>query len=200
VTAVRFVPATVVVPLAAVTLAGCSSGHDSASRRVVVTATGQVGPLRLDESDRADVIRFAGRPDAERRGRYVSFHPFDALGYGCRGKPATDEAGTPRCRSVFYLDSPSGKLELFITRDDRYTDVHGIRVGTPTATAERLLHRRVFVGCEADLFFKTRAAYLVLGFEGRLTLPSRRLVGGQVGFLVVHSRRRSPGVLDCIDS
>src|SRR5207248_9994516 len=94
-------PASLLV-LAAAMLAGCgsSSGH----RRTVVTATGHIGPLRVDESDRGNVISFAGKPDSERHGRYDDYPPFDALGYGCRGKFATDPAGLPRCRTVFYLD------------------------------------------------------------------------------------------------
>ena len=78
--------------------------------------------------------------------------------------------------------------------------MHGVHVGTPTAVAERLLHRRVLVACDALLVFRTRAAYLVLQFDGRFSLPSRHLVSGHVGFLVVHTQGSNPGVLDCIDS
>jgi hypothetical protein len=154
----------------------------------------------MDESDRADVVAFAGRPESERRGRYVIYPPFDALGYGCRGKSATSRDGVPRCKTVFYLDRRSNRLELFYTEDARYAEAHGVHVGVATATAEHLLHQRVLVGCDAYLFFFTRAAYLVMWFDGRTRPPSRHVVGGHVGFLVVHSRRRNPGVLDCIDS
>jgi hypothetical protein len=160
-----------------------------------------VGPVRVDESGRADVVAFAGRPESERRGRSVSYPPFDALGYGCRGKPAALRFGDPGCKTVFYLDARSGKLELFYTEDGRYADVHGVHVGTATATAERVLHQRVLVACDAYLSFETRGAFLVMWFaDGRSRPPSRHVVGGHVGFLVVHSRRRNPGVLDCIDS
>lgn len=186
--------------LTTLVLAGCSSGHRSTSRRVVVTASGRVGPLRVDESGRADVVAFAGRPESERRGRYNPYPPYDALGYGCRGKPATDRTGFPACKTVFYLDARSRRLELFYTDDGRYADVHGVHVGMRTATAEHLLHQRVLVGCDAYLFFLTRPAYLVMWFDGRTRGASRHVVGGHVGFLVVHSRRRNPGVLDCIDS
>lgn len=154
----------------------------------------------MDESGRADVIGFTGRPESERRGRYDSYPPFDALGYGCTGRPAAGRDGFPGCETVFYLDSRSRRLELFFTRDARYADGHGVHVGTRTATAERLLHRRVRVGCDAFLFFRTRTAFLVMRFDGRIKPPSLDVVGGRVDFLVVHSRRRNPGVLDCIDS
>jgi hypothetical protein len=199
-----------VIVIAASSLIACGSGHSSASSRILVTATGRVGPLNTDRSDRADVIEFAGKPESERRGSYYRTAPFDALGYGCRGKRATDPLGFPTCQTVFYLDSHSGKLELFFTTDDRYAEGHHIHVGTPTAVAERALHERVFVGCDALLFVKTKSAFLVTQFEGGKTVRSveviagkRRhdlhLVGGHVGFLVVHSQRRNPGVLDCID-
>jgi hypothetical protein len=182
-------------------IAGCSSNDGSSRRSVVVTPTGRVGPLHVDRSDRAHVIAFAGRPDSERRGRYSDYPPFDALGYGCEGKTATSADGIPRCKTVFYLDVRSGKLELLITEDDRYVALDGVHTGMATATVEHALHRRVLLGCETDLVFQTRAAYLVIGFSGGTTPRSRRhLVGGRVGFLVVHSLRRNPGVLDCIDS
>src|SRR4051794_33116110 len=96
--------------LAAVALAQCPSGSGSPGRRVIVTAGGRIGPLHIDQSDRTAVIAFAGKPDSEVRGRYAApYTPFDALGYGCAGKPATDRGGDPLCESVFYLDVATGK-------------------------------------------------------------------------------------------
>src|SRR5712691_3258267 len=61
----------VVVVVVLLTLLGlavaCGSGQTSA-RSAIVTVTGRIGPLHLDRSDRAAVIAFAGRPDAERGG------------------------------------------------------------------------------------------------------------------------------------
>jgi hypothetical protein len=191
------------VALLAVSLAvisACASKSSSAPRSVSVTATGEVGPLRIDVSDRADVVAFAGKPDSERHGRYFTAPPFDALGYGCNGRPAAEPTGDPGCKAVFYLDSRSGTLELFVTSDPRFAALRGVHTGTSTAVAERLLHRRVLNGCETDLFFKTSRAYLVVGFSGGRVLSNRHLVGGGVTFLVVHSQHRNPSVLDCIDS
>jgi hypothetical protein len=192
---VRCLLATLAAALAALALIGCASGHGSGSGRIVVSATGRIGPLRVDESDRAAVISFAGGPESERHGRYVDFPPFDALGYGCRGKKATDEAGIPRCKTVFYFDSRSGELELLYTEDNRYVDTHGVYAGTRTLAAERQLHRRAFEGCFSGFRFETRTGLLVMWLEGSKTLKR-----DHVGFLVVHSKRLNPGVLDCIDS
>jgi hypothetical protein len=186
----RLVLMTLVVAPLAVIQPACSSSHTSVPKRVLVTPTGQIGPLHVDESDRGDVTSFAGRPDSERHGRYTDYNPpFDALGYGCRGNPATDAVGVPSCETVFYVDSPSGKLALVYTEDPRFADVHGVHAGTPKAVAERRLRRHAFVGCFDGFRFDTRTGFLVMWLQG-----------GRVAFLVVHSRRRNPGVLDCIDS
>jgi hypothetical protein len=159
--------------------------------------------LHVDTSDRADVIAFAGRPESERHGRYDDYPPFDALGYGCRGKRVTDAGGTPKCETIFYLDARSGMLAILYTEDPRFADPHGVRVGTTQAVAERRLHERVIVGCLDGLTFRTKTGFLVMWFYGGKDVVRHRLphlVGGHVGLIVVHSRRLNPGVLDCIDS
>jgi hypothetical protein len=183
--------------LVAVMLAGCGSDSRGELGRVVVSASGKVGPLHVDKSDRADVVAFAGRPDSERRGWYGKpfYAPYDALGYRCGDRPATDKAGVPRCKTVFYVDPRNGKLELLYTEDARFVDPHGVHPGTGTSLAERQLHKRPSNGCFSGYRFDTDSGFLVMWLDG-----GRKLVGNHVGFLVVHSRRFNPGVLDCIDS
>jgi hypothetical protein len=147
----------------------------------------------VDESDRAAVISFAGRPESERHGRYYT--RFDSLGYGCRGRPATDKVGLPHCKTVFYLDARSDKLEALYTTDTRYVDPHGVHAGTPTRVAQRRLRRHPFNGCYSGFRFDTKRAFLVMWLEG-----GKKLIGNHVGFVVVHSQRLNPGVFDCIDS
>jgi hypothetical protein len=202
VTCIRLAATTVVVAVAAVPV-GCGSSHPPKSKRVVVTATGRVGPLHVDTSDRADVTSFAGRPKAERRGQYSVYAPFDALGYGCKDDTATDADGIPRCRTVFYLDSRSGKLALVYTEDGRFVDAHGVHAGTPTKIAERLMHRSAFSGCYDGFRLETKTGFLAVWLQGAKDVERRGYghpVGGRVAFVVVHSRRLNPGVLDCIDS
>jgi hypothetical protein len=150
----------------------------------------------VDESNRADVISFAGRPESERRGRYARpYLLYDALGYGCKGKPATDNVGVPRCKTVFYVEPRGGKLELLYTEDKRYVDPHGVHSGMRTRIAEHRLRRHAFNGCFSGFRFDTKTGFLVMWLEG-----GRAFIGNQVGFLVVHSQRLDPGVLDCVDS
>jgi hypothetical protein len=183
--------------LTALSCAACGSKHT-----VLVTPSGRIGPLRLDESTRADVIAFAGKPESERRGRYSENPPFDALGYGCRGKPAVSKDGVPGCETVFYLDSKTDRLAILDTFGPRYVEAHGVRVGTPTGAAERRLHMHVHVGCADNVLLSTRRAFLFLWFYGGKirTRPELHIVGGRVGELIVHSVRLNPGVIDCVDS
>src|SRR2546423_8124722 len=118
---------------------GGSAGARAHAAVVTVSVSGRVGPLRVDVSDRRRVIAFAGRPQAERRGRTDRGHPYDALGYGCGPHAGGDTLplvhGGPRCRTVFFIDARSGRLGLFYTIQPRYVHSHGLRVRVPTATA-----------------------------------------------------------------
>jgi hypothetical protein len=185
------------VALTALSCAACGS-----ERTVLVTPSGRIGPLRVDESTRADVIAFAGKPESERRGRYSDYPPFDALGYGCKGRPAVNTEGVPGCETDFYLDARTDRLAILDTFDPRYVETHGVRVGTPTAVAERRLHMHVHVGCADNIYLPTRTGFLFLWFYGDkiLTRPKQHVVGGRVGELFVHSVRLNPGVIDCVDS
>ena len=176
--------------------AGCDSDHS----RIVVSADGRIGRLHVDRSDRAVVIAFAGRPDAEKRGRGRA--PFDALGYDCGKKPSDrtyplvmNPEGPPFCRTVFWIDVPSGKLENFFTADSRYVEAHGVRIGMPTAITERLLHKRLFAGCGTNLGL----GQLTIAFTGGATQrKTGHVIGGHVFAFVLHSRIRDAYVFDCM--
>lgn len=194
--------ALVLLPLVLLTVvAGCGSASAPAAP-YVVSATGRIGPLQIDRSDRAAVIAFAGRSQLEARGRMPGSAPYDALGYDCSSSAA---AGTfplaperPFCRTVFWIDERTGRLDAFFTGDPRYSEGHGVRAGTATAVAERLLHERLLAGCEENLYFSGPTAYLTIVFTGgRFRIPSRHVVGGRVTAIVLHSRHNNPGVFDC---
>jgi hypothetical protein len=192
-------------------VSGCGGSHHSgADGRVSVNANGRIGPLRVDVSDRRAVIAFAGRPDAERRGRNLvswafSSTRYEALGYDCEAKvdqksyalPLAD--GGRSCQTVFFIRR--GRLGLFYTSQGRYVDGHGVHVGMATAVAERLLHRRVIVGCIASIELTRRGVRPALRFlfdGGTIThtrLPHLR--GGHVAALVLHSAQHDPGVFEC---
>src|SRR5207248_14600 len=73
--------------------------------------------------------------------------PYDALGYRCSLGATRDAfplvSGGPLCRTVFFIDSRSGRLGTFYTSDPHYRESRGVRVGMPTAEAVLLLHHRL---------------------------------------------------------
>jgi hypothetical protein len=189
----------------------CShSHHPSANAPVTVGSDGRIGPLRVDVSERSAIIAFAGRPDAERRGRNTVASPFgsaryDALGYGC-GRHAGPEAlplvqprPSAKCRTVFFIEARSGRLGLFYTIDPKYRERHGVRVGMPTAEAEKLLGRRLRIGCIATIEFYGPKASLYVSFGGRMVSRRNATVrGGHVDALVLHGIRHDVGLFECL--
>jgi hypothetical protein len=153
----------------------------------------------MNRSTAAQVIAFAGRPSVERRhhGRYVAY---TVLGYGCAEGAGTEKywASYPiACRTSFYL--VGGRLSLFITQDPRFALAGGVRIGTPTARAERVLHRRAFSGCNDAIGVQRKQTRLALPLSGaRLNVVGKKLyaVGGRVDGFYLHGRR-DPGVTDC---
>ena len=148
-----------------------------------------------------------GRPDAERRGRppqYPPATPYDALGYGCHKKYTADSfqlqfPRPPFCRTIFWIDAASGRLETFYTSERRFIEGHRVRVGMPTAVASRLLHSPVYSGCGEGVFLSSKRASLTIEFAGGVQHgPRLHIVGGRVAELVLHSRRRDAAVFDCL--
>jgi hypothetical protein len=166
-------------------------------RSIPVTAAGRIGPLEVEASDRTAVILFAGRPDAENRGEYLpSYGRFEALGYKCGGRRATDRGGLPACATVFYINLASGKLEEFYTVDGRYSGPGEVHVGMSAAEAQRRLHKRLLkVGCIPTLKFGSRPARLAINFKG-----FRGSRHNRIEFFVLVSNRHAAGAFDCIDS
>jgi hypothetical protein len=188
----------------------CGCGHHAARprqahRSITFGVNGRIGPLRVDVSDRRDVIAFLGRPDAERRARtdqedFRANIPYDALGYGCSANPGPDamslvRAG-PRCRTVFFIDR-RGRLGLFVTTQARYVEKHGVRIGMPTAKAERLLRQRLHVGCVADIFLSSPHATMSVSFDGGTLRHDGTLRGGHVSLFVLHGEHHDIGLFEC---
>jgi hypothetical protein len=145
------------------------------------------------------VVAFAGRPDAEQVGRTDDSERYDALGYDCgssagpQGIPLVKRR--PRCRSVFFVEAGTGRLGLFYTADARYVEAHGVRIGMPTRTAERLLGRRLYIGCGPNIFLRSPRAGLTISFNGR---TNNLETGGRVAELVLHGLHHDPRVFECM--
>jgi hypothetical protein len=194
---------------------GCAS-HRAVDDRRIDPVSGQIGRLRVDRSTRDDVVAFAGRPEAEWRWHGTpdlqwTYPAYDALGFGCAASTAPTrllpanaypDDHLPNSKTLFFVNSKTGKLMSFTTTDARYFENHGVRVGMPTAVAKRLLHRRVIaLGCNyADVSNyaavssgKQRALLLIQFTGGHARPPKYALVGGHVADFHVNTL----GLFDC---
>jgi hypothetical protein len=181
---------------------GCSSGHKPAPS-IVVSAGGRIGSLQAGRSDATAIVAFVGRPDADRRGSDYGSSPYRGLGYGCSTTAGDDTfplvTGGLYCRTVFFVNARTGRLGDFFTTSPRYEESHGVRIGMSTAAAERLLHRRVYVGCEADIHLGSLGVAFAGGRPRRGPAShALHLVGGRVYAFAVHGGRDDVGVFDCL--
>jgi hypothetical protein len=180
---------------------GCGSNSKPTGTHIV-SVTGRIGDLHIDRSDRAAVIRFAGRPSAERAGRILNYAPYRALGYGCAAKRAPDRVELtyhgPYCTTAFFLARKTGKLATFFTSSPAYSERHGVRIGMRQAIAERLLHKRLTLGCTTALHFESATALLSVSFSGGKEHRAA-VKGAHVDAFVVHGKKANdPGIFDCL--
>jgi hypothetical protein len=189
--------------LSSVALALLVTGCGGSSSSHVFGVDGHIGPLHVDRSDGAAVIRYAGKPDADRRSNPTGYSPYRALGYECTRKRRSDDTVQivyrgPYCRTVFFLDGKTGKLEDFFTASAEYSESHGIRIGTPQADAERLLHQRLSIGCLAVLRLDSAKAHLSVEFRGG-TEKGTSIKGALVSDFALHGiHGHDYGIFDCL--
>jgi hypothetical protein len=189
--------------LSSVALALLVSGCGGSSSSHVFGVDGHIGPLHVDRSNRTAVIRYAGTPDAERSGQPRGYSPYRALGYECTRKRRSNDTlqivyRGPYCRTVFFLDGKTGKLEDFYTASGEYSESHGIRVGTTQAVAERLLHQRLSIGCLAALRLDSRKAHLSMEFTGG-TEKGTSIKDAHVSDFALHGiHGHDYGIFDCL--
>jgi hypothetical protein len=191
-----------------VCLFGLATSSDAAGgSEVKITSAGSIGPLQLGRSDKAAITAFAGEPQVdETNAGAIPGSGWEALGYTCGPRAtnsplvATAGAEGPYCRTVYYLNSGSGKLGTFFTSMRGFRDARGVSVGMRTAKADRLEGKKALGGCGAGIFVKTSAGtYHVIVTGGHTHRRGNELVvrGGRVGALVLHSRTDDVGVFDC---
>jgi hypothetical protein len=181
-------------------LLGCaSSARTAADADVSITIDGRIGPLQLDRDTARSIVAFAGRPDALRRSRYpAQTTAYTALGYDCRrtqiGWTFDLTYRGPYCTTVFYVNRRTARLADFVTSSGHYVGPRGVRVGTPSAAAERLLHQRLRAACGENLGFTTSRALLTLEFIGGSVRRDRSVVGAHLADVVLTSPRHDVGV------
>ena len=203
----RLLAASAVVGCVFVSSACSFAGH-SGRAATLVHPSGKIGNLQIGSSGARAVIASTGRPDADRRGVEYDGTPYRALGYDCSAKPSDDsfpvletQSGRhgPSCKTVFWINLRTRRLGDFYTISPHYEESHGVRIGMATATAERILHQRVYVGCEENL----RVGAITVAFTGGVGRTSRgssgiRLIGGHVYAFAAHGGRSDVGIFDCL--
>ena len=179
---------------------------------------GRVGSLRLDSSSLADVVSFAGPPDAQGTspGEVPYFSGSHELGYRCQqrllGELMTVSAHA-NCQTVFFINQRTRKLAAFFTSSAAYSGPSGIRPGMPATKAEQRTHVQAITGCLSGMFFGnpfgipsgprlTRAWMFVDVLGGRIDNRHPRrgpveLIGGRLGSLSLESTRDPVGLLFC---
>jgi hypothetical protein len=177
-----------------VLLSGCG-GHSNSH---LVSVDGRIGPLHIDRSDRADVVRFAGRPAAERTGRSNSVS-YRALGYDCGASSGSFRfaLGSAYCRTVFFLAGEGDRLRVFFTSSPEYIETDGVRIGMNQVAAERLVHRRLTVGCTTALHFTSPTGALSISFGGGRE-TGIKVTGAHVDAFILHGTGVDPDIFDCL--
>jgi hypothetical protein len=189
------------VPVLAVVLmlSGSFLATGSADSDISIRRSGRIGSLRLDKSTRTSVVATIGRPDAIRAGRFAGAHlSYVALGYDCRGEERQGTLGLtlrgPYCKTVFLINARTRKLADFFSGSRRYTGPGGIRVGTPSAVAESVLHQRLRRACGETLGLSSRAARLTIEFAGGAERGDRSIVGAHLQDFALTSRQHDVGL------
>jgi hypothetical protein len=161
---------------------------------------GAIGPLQMNRSSRAQVIAWAGEPNVDRVGRYVSAPRYEVLGYDCKPGAGTEKYWSSyviACQTAFYV--VDGKLSLFFTYDPRFREATGLGVGTPTKRAELLLHRKAIAGCTEAIGLPGKRTSLTVSVDSnriRTVGSLNYVLGGHVDGFFLHGQR-DPGVTDC---
>lgn len=177
----------------------------------VVSANGTVGPLHIDRSSAAEIEAFAGPPEYVGTGRFRplirEFPPFVAFGYECRhvrlgGIPtmAVDKStGAPGdshvdCRTVYWVNSKTGRLAGFSTDSRRFHTPVGVRAGTSLAAAKRREHRPTLMDSPSALNVETADADLLI--YATIVVPKHGgwRVGKTVAFLALESKHHFIGL------
>jgi len=112
----------------------------------IVTTDGRVGDLTFDVSTEANVEASVGMPEVRSMGKMaggVAEPAYEALGYGCSGRPERLRALQPApppidtCETVYYINAATKRLDAFGTLTSEFTTATGVRVGMTRAEVGR---------------------------------------------------------------
>jgi hypothetical protein len=170
-------------------------------------AQGKVGPLHIDISTTADVIRVMGSPDAIGSGNFYAIpHTpnFGALGYSCGTQSSSQNSPVPgsglSCHMVFYINEQTTKLAGVSSYSPQVVGPGRIYSGEPAEQAERRVHKRATSGCVDGFWLgspHTQAELFVWVDGGHSSRNSNVIRGGRIGSIELESNRHPIGLLFC---
>jgi hypothetical protein len=174
-----------------------------------VSPAGRVGALRIDRSTTADIRRFAGAPGFAGKGEpEANFAAsYETLGYGCSRRRTLslglDPGGTsPRhlwCRTVYFVNSKTGKFAGFWTDSTAFRTVKGSRPGMRQEKADRLEGAHAYIHALTGIDHGTRTANLFVenaGCKPGANLNASPCLGGHVTVLILEDARHPVGLLE----
>ena len=182
-------------------------------RATVVSPEGRIGRLRVDVSTGADTRRLAGAPNLIGEGatsRGSSEPPrYDILGYECARSPVKGGGldpggGMPAhlfCRTVYFINTKTGKLVGFWTDSRKFRTAKGSRPGMRESVVDRLEQDHPYIHALTGFERRTRAATLFVenaGCKPGPNLNASPCLGGRVRALILEGRHPTGLLEDAI--
>ena len=171
----------------------------------VLSPRGRVGELRIDESRRADIRRFAGSPGFTGRGRAAANFSgtvaawYEAFGYACSRRRSHTHGLDPGgarpahvwCRTIYFVNPRTGKLAGFWTDSIEFRTNKGSRPGMRQDVADRLEGAHPYIHALTGIDLSTRTATLFIENKGCRPGPNLNTspcLGGVVRCLILEGR------------
>jgi hypothetical protein len=187
----------VFVAVACLLLAMSAAAIGAGSPKTRITASGQIGRIRINTSTRDQIIRLLGPPDYDKRGNIGQGAPrtpsYEALGYGCY-----EDQGVTTCAVNYYLNVRRQRLESFYTKSSAFVLPGGVYVGMPAGRASQLERKPDTGGCEQGIGLTTRKLSIYIQTQGGHLGSNNRVIGGRVSGISIDDRSDGVGVTLCL--
>lgn len=172
----------------------------ASARWITISRTGSIGPLELNVSSAAEIVRRWGQPAYQINGNVLgspnSHYPnYELLGYGCRRRPAGTE-----CAINFYVSERTSRLESFATTSPQFLLFGGVHVGMSADVASRREHQPNVSGCGQFVAVSTPRLEVAIDTRGGTTHLHKNgfyVSGGRVVSIAIDHKRDGVGVLFC---
>jgi hypothetical protein len=172
----------------------------ASAQRITISRSGAIGPLRLNVSSAAEVVKQWGQPAYETTGNMFgvsgsALPDYELLGYRCRSP-----SGYSECAVDFYISKATGRLESFETTTPEFMLFGRVHVGMSADLAARHEHSPNVAGCGQFIRISTRQLSVqinTLGGTGHRHGHGLYVSGGRVASIAIDYKHYGVGVLFC---